>query len=203
MPEQPGEGGHEQYPDDGGGGGGIGIGMGIDLGIGIGGISNNKEDGEQRMMMSLRHHHHHQHHNSSNNNGEWLDMRQSSLRLTSTDVDDQFLKTITDLMKQFPEPPTRDNPIAIAEVSSPGSIIGGRLGLHMPKTSSQRRAASGMGSAMMLGASHDAIIQPRQNPMFQQQLERKQREAGGSGNARELGVPVRISYSKPEDEFSL
>lgn len=137
-------------------------------------------------------------------------MRQSSLRLTSTDVDDQFLKAITDLMRQFPEPPTRDPPSAMAEVSSPGSIIGGwgkgdmgRLSLHMPKTGSQRRAASGVGSAM-LGASQDVIIQPRQNPIYQQQMmESKQREAGGSGSVRELGLPVRISYSKPEDEFSL
>lgn len=169
MLEHPEGGGHEQYPDEDGAGGHVMY-------------------GEQGMSPS-----HHQH-----NNPEWLDMREASLKLTATDLNDQFLKMITDLMNQFPEPPTRDPAMAITDLNSPASIISGwskgdigRLGLHMPKTSSQRRAASAAGG-VMLGVSQD-IIQPRQNPIFQRP----------NGGLRELESPVRICYSKPEDMFSL
>ncbi|CAM9749522.1 unnamed protein product, partial [Pylaiella littoralis] len=176
KPEHRGGGGQEQCPDEDSGGG---AGGGGDM-----------EDGEQGVSLG-----HHQHLNS-----EWLDMREASLKLTPADLDDQFLKRITDLMNQFPEPPTRDPTTAITDLNSPSSIIGGwgkgdssRRGLHMPKTSSQRRATGSVGSILSLSQE---IVKPRQNPIFQQQFDNRR-------GARGLDSPMRIRYSKPEDEFSL
>ena len=39
-----------------------------------------------------------------------LNLRESPLRLTAANVDDDFINTITHLMSQFPEPPTRSPP---------------------------------------------------------------------------------------------
>lgn len=160
------------------------------------------EDDEEGGMMPHDHHGQHHRHQTS----EWLDMRESSLKLTPTDLDEQFLKAVTDLMNQFPEPPNPDTAAnSITDLSSPATLVSigrnrgdpnGRRGKMMPRASSQRRGFPG-GSSNMLGASGE-VVHSRQNPIFQQQIEASRRSV-----VREIDSPVRISYSKPEDVFSL
>lgn len=175
---QGGGGVYEQCAGDGGGGG--------------------TEDDEEEMTADHDHHHRHQ-------TSEWLDMRESSLRLTPTDLDDQFLKAVTDLMDQFPEPPSPGTGAAITDLSSPATSAigrnkgdsGGIRGI-LPKPSSHRRPAGGMAGGNNAGTIEE-VIPSRQNPIFQQQIE--SRRVGGA--VRELESPMRICYSKPEDMFSL
>lgn len=167
-------------------------------GEGFGGMEDDEEGG------MMHHHHHGQHHRHQTS--EWLDMRESSLKLTPTDLDEQFLKAVTDLMNQFPEPPNPDTAAnAITDLSSPATLVSigrnrgdpnGKRG-KMPRASSQRRGFPG-GSSNMMGASGE-VVHSKQNPMFQQAIEPGRR----SGPVREIDLPVRISYSKPEDMFSL
>lgn len=166
MPRHPRGGGHdEHYPDEDGGGG------------------SDSEDEEEGVMP----HQHHRHPNS-----EWLDMREySSLKITPTDLDEQFLQTITDLMNQFPEPPNSD---AVTDLQSPATAAFGRRGLHISKPGSQRRVGGGGGG---MEATRDVILS-RQNPMVQQQPDSRR-----GGGVRELESPMRIRYAKPEDQFSL
>lgn len=145
-----------------------------------------QDEGEEVMMP---HHHHHQ-------PSEWLDMRESSLRLTPTDVDERFLTSIESLMNQFPAPPTRDHAAtAVTDLTSPSTAAlgrfrgDGRRGLQMPRPSSQRRGASGAGGA-------EDMYHSGQNPMYQHQMEGRR-----GGAVREIDSPMRIRYAK--DEFSL
>lgn len=164
MPQHPGGGGgHHQYPDE-------------DYERGV----SDSEDDEESMMP----HPHHRHQTSG-----WLDMTESSLKLTPADLDDQFLQTVMDLMNQFPEPPTSD---AITDLSSPAAAAFGRRGLHMMKPNSHRRGAGGGGSEAIEEVSLSRH-QRHQNPMYDN------RRGGG---VRELESPVRIRYSKPGDQFS-
>lgn len=156
---------HEQYPDEGAGRG-----------------SDSDEDEDEEGMMP----HQHQRHQYS----EWLDMRESSLRLTGTDLDEKFLQAITDLMNQFPEPPNSDS---ITELNSPATAAFGRRGLHMSRPSSLRRAGGGGGTE----ASGEVVPQ-RQNPMYQQQADSRR-----GGGVREVESPMRIRYNKSADQFSL
>ncbi|CAN0446867.1 unnamed protein product [Ectocarpus fasciculatus] len=141
----------------------------------------------------MPHHHHHHHHQAPS---EWLDMRESSLKLTPTDLDERFLRTIESLMNQFPAPPTRDHAAAaVTDLTSPSTAAlgrfkgDGRRGLQMPRPSSQRRGGSGAGGA-------EDLFHSGQNPMYQHQMEGRR-----GGAVREVDSPMRIRY--PKDEFSL
>ncbi|CAM9503230.1 unnamed protein product, partial [Ectocarpus sp. 8 AP-2014] len=144
-----------------------------------------REEGEE---VTTPHHHHQP--------SEWLDMRESSLKLTPTDVDEQFLGSIESLMNQFPAPPTRDHATAaVTDLTSPSTAAlgrfkgDGRRGLQMPRPSNQRRGVSGAG-----GAEH--MFHSGQNPMYQHHMESRR-----GGVVREIDSPMRIRYAK--DEFSL
>lgn len=167
-------------------------------GEGGGGMEDDEEGG------MLPHHHNGQHHRHQTS--EWLDMRESSLKLTPTDLDEPFLKAVSDLMDQFPEPPNPDTAArAITDLSSPATLVSigrnrgdnnSKRGIMMPRASSQRRGFPG-GSSNVMGASGE-VVHSRQNPIFQQQI-----EAGRRSVVREIDSPVRITYYKPEDVFSL
>ncbi|CAB1097115.1 unnamed protein product [Ectocarpus sp. CCAP 1310/34] len=136
-------------------------------------------------------HHHHDHQPS-----EWLDMRESSLKLTPTDMDERFLGSIESLMNQFPAPPTRDHAAAaVVDVTSPSTAAlgrfkgDGRRGLPMSRPSTQWRGVSGADGAEDMSHSW-------QNPIYQQQMESRR-----GGAVREIDSPMRIRY--PKDEFSL
>ena len=139
------------------------------------------EDDEEDGMMPHQHHHH--------PNSEWLDMRESSLKLTPTDLDERFLQMITDLMNQFPEPPNSD---PITDLSSPATAAFGRRGIHMSKSGSHRRAAGGSGD----------VVLTKQNPMYLHQQQMAAESKRGRG-VREMESPMRIRYHKVEDQFSL
>lgn len=148
-----------------------------------------REEGEE---VTTPHHHHHHHRQPS----EWLDMRESSLKLTPTDVDERFLRSIESLMNQFPAPPIRDHAAAaVMDLTSPSTAAlgrfkgDGRRGLQMPRPSSQRRGVSGAGGA-------EDMFHSGQNPMYQHQMESRR-----GGAVREIDSPMRIRYAK--DEFSL
>ncbi|CAM9497520.1 unnamed protein product [Scytosiphon promiscuus] len=139
-------------------------------------------------------------------------MRESSLKLTPTDADEQFIRRIEELMNQFPEPPSRGC-VPGSNLSSPTTPIVGRnrwdnggsssnrRGFHMPKSSSHWRVGGGGGGGgdgSDMGSSGELVHQ-RQNPMYVQQQDESRREHGG----HESTSPVRICYAKPEDVFSL
>lgn len=145
---------------------------------------------------------------------EWLDMKESSLKLSPADIDDQFLRAITELMAQFPEPPTRDPAM---DLSSPATVTvgrskkGDRRGLHVPRLSSQRRG---------FGSSERALRPPPTPPTPTQQQQKQQQrrphdehpdqlhqasqhQQGDHRGMAEDEFPVRITYSNPDDVFLL
>ena len=144
---------------------------------------------------------------------EWLDMKEFSLKLAPADIDDQFLRVITELMAQFPEPPTRD---LAMDLSSPPTVTigrskrGDRRGFHAPRLHSQRRG---------LGVSDRALRPPPTPPTpTQQQQQQRQRHGEHPDQLRQQPLdqhqgdhrgmsdddfPVRITYSHPDDVFLL
>lgn len=147
---------------------------------------------------------------------EWLDMKESTLKLAPADIDDQFLRAITDLMAQFPDPPTRDPAM---DLSSPATLTigrnrrGERRGLH--GWHSQRRGFGG--SDRTPPPQPQPQLQPQPSPRQQQKQKQKRHEEhldqihqqplveqqGAHRDVTEDNVPVRITYSHPDDVFLL
>eukprot|EP00752_Nemacystus_decipiens_P011134 g9894.t1 len=109
------------------------------------------------------------HQHQRNPNSEWLDMRESSLKLAPADVDERFLQMITDLMSQFPEAP---NPESITDLSSPATAAFGRRGIHISRPSSHRRSGAA-------GDETGDVVLARQNPMYLHQQQKLAAAADG------------------------
>ena len=132
-----------------------------------------------------------------------LNVRESPLRLTAADVDDDFINMITDIMSQFPEPPTRSP--ATDSSSSMSSNFGRMKWVDRRGISDVRprswRAGRGAGE-------EEKLLPPpieRQHAPFYHfegspQEAYNATRAGGRAGAYEIDAPrVRIKYNTDED----
>lgn len=141
-------------------------------------------------------------------------VRASSLRLSPSDLDEQFLRTIDALMAQFPEPPTRD---PVTELNSPATPLtasaarngmwrGDRRGVSSSKAL-QHWLGGGGGRGVGGGERNQHGKQERQqNPMFQQQqqqqIDRRPSGSSSSWGVHEINGARRTEYSQ-RDTFEL
>lgn len=133
----------------------------------------------------------------SGENDPLMVVREVSLKLNAADLDDDFVREISDLMLQFPEPPARS---PVNDFSSPFSSTSGRAkkedkrGLYGGKVMSNRRA----------GEQEQQKIERLHSPV--QQFNHFQQHAVNYGytverpGTYETEVPnVRIKYTTDED----